>query len=137
MNNPRQIFKWRLAILVAVVLYCLSTSLLLIASTAPQRIEAGQVTPLGIVDVVTAFVVVIFGMVIYGKGMKLVTLPTWQTSYLVATVLPALILVGIWLFLGKIYWLDVLLPGLAWRVYILLQTLPAAVAIWNQQEGLI
>jgi hypothetical protein len=126
--------KWQLIILLALGLFCLSTSLLLIASTAPQRIEAGQVTPLGIVDVVLAFVVVILGIVIYGKGIKLVTLPTWQTSYLVATVLPALVLVGIWLFLGKITWIDVLLRGLAWRVYILLQTLPAAIAIWNHQE---
>lgn len=129
--------KWRIAILVAVLLFCLSTSLLLIASTAPQRIEAGQVTPLGVVDVILAFVVIILGMVIYGKGMKLVTLPTWQGSYLVATFLPALILVGIWLFLGKITWVDVLLPGLAWRVYILLQTLPPAIALWNQQESIV
>jgi hypothetical protein len=129
--------RWRRIIILEVILFCQSVTLLLIASTAPQRIEAGQVTPLGVVDVILAFVVVILGMVIYGKGMKLVTLPIWQSSYLVSTVFPTLVLVGIWLFLAKITWIDVLLPGVAWRVYILLQTLPAAMAIWHCQEDII
>ena len=128
--------KWRLLILLAVGLFCLSDTLLVVASTNPQRIEAGQVTLLGIVDVATAFVVAILGMVIYGKGVKLVELAVWKNSYQVATVLPVLLLIIIWLSLDKIAWLDVLLPGLAWRIYLLIQTLPPAIALWkNDQES--
>lgn len=123
--------KWRLVILLTIGLFCLSNALLFIASTLPQRIEVGQVTPLGILDVVMAFAVVILGIIIYGKGIRSATLSTWQSSYAVLTVLPALVLVVLWLLLGKINWLDVLLPGLAWRIYIFSQTLPAAITLWN------
>lgn len=127
--------KWRLVILLTLGLFCLSMGLLLTASTMPTRIEAGQVTPLGVVDVATAFVVIFLGIVIYGKGVKLVELPVWQNSYALATVLPALVLVAIWFALSKISWIDVLLPGLAWRMYVLLQTIPPAFALWNHQEA--
>lgn len=127
-------FKWRLVILLTVGLFCLSNALLFIASTLPQRIEAGQVTPIGILDVATAFAVVILSIIIYGKGVRSASLSTWQSSYAVVTVLPALVLVALWLLLGTINWLDVLLPGLAWRIYIFAQTLPAAIALWNDSQ---
>ena len=30
---------------------------------------------------------------------------------------------------------DVLLPGLAWRTYVVLQTLPAAIAVWKPDNA--
>lgn len=127
-------FKWRLVILLMIGLFCLSNALLFTASTLPQRIEGGQVTPMGILDVVTAFAVVILGIIIYGKGIRSASLSIWQRSYVILTVLPALVLVVLWLLLGTINWLDVLLPGLAWRIYIFTQTLPAAIALWNDSK---
>jgi hypothetical protein len=132
MNN----YKWELLIKVAFLLFCLSTLMLIIASTATWSIKAGEVTPFGVIDVVTAFVVIILGIIIYGKGIKLAALSTWKTSYIVAMFLPVSILVVIWLAMSQILIrIDILLPGLAWRFYIFFQTLPAALAILDQKES--
>lgn len=133
MNNLNQTLKWRLAVLLAIVLFFISIGLLLFASTNPQRIAAWQVTPLGGLDVAITLVLALLGMGIYGRGIRLAKPSTLEVCYLVAMFLSPLVLVGIWLSLDKIVWLDVLLPGVAWRLYILLQTLPAAIAVWNDK----
>ncbi len=65
-------FKWELIIKFAFLLFFLSTLLLIIASTLPWGYYDTQA--MGIVDVAIAFTVCILGMVIYGKGIKLVKL---------------------------------------------------------------
>jgi hypothetical protein len=126
-------FKWELIIRFAFLLFCFSI-LLLIVATIRWRSDVGQVPLLNVVDMATAFAVCILGIVIYRKGFKIVKLRDWQNSYIIATFLPVLALVAIWLSLSRVTQLDVLLPGLAWRLFVLLQTLPAAMAIWHYKE---
>jgi hypothetical protein len=130
----KTVFKWRLVILVELGLFCLSVSLLLWAGTAPARIPAGQVTWPGMVDVLSAFAVILIGILIYSKGHKLVDGPVWNTYFVLATLLPTVTFALLFVFVDRIRWWDVLLPGLAWRMYILLQTLPAAIATWKSKS---
>jgi hypothetical protein len=106
-----QLLKWRFVILVELGLFCLSVTLLLWAGSAPQRIPEGQVTWQGVLDVVTAFAVVIIGMWIYVKGRDSITDPNRQTSYIIATTLPAVMFLAMWFFLDKIRCWDILLVG--------------------------
>ena len=127
------LYRWRFLLLLELGLYCLSVTLLLWAATAPERIPGGQITWQGIVDVLSAFAVVLIGMLIYVKSNKLVDHSVWRIYYILATTLPTVTFVLLFIFVDKIRWWDVLLPGLAWRMYILLQTLPAAIATWRNK----
>jgi hypothetical protein len=128
--NSSLIRRWRLVTLVGLILLCLSVALRFWASSAPQRIPAGRWTWQGVVDVVSAFALALFAIGLYTTANKLVTPPIRQVSSGVATLFPSLVLVGVWLGADQIRWWDVLLPGLAWRLYLVLQTLPAILALW-------
>jgi len=111
-------------------LLVISVTLLLIASTTPVPFKPGQLTWQGVVDVATAFAVVITGIGVTLKAGALVDHEARRLSYGIATVPPALLLLGMWLFQDRLRW-NVLLPGLAWRSYVLLFSLPAALALWR------
>ena len=111
----------------------LSVTILLIASTAPVAFEPGQLTWPGVLDVATAFAVVIAGMAVTVKAGALVDDEARRLSYSIATGLMPLALVGMWLFQDHLRW-NVLLPGLAWRSYALLFSLPPAVALWRPRR---
>ena len=53
-----------------------------------------------------------------------------RVSYRVATTLPAVILVLFWIFRDRLTW-NILLPGLAWRSFVVLSALPMALAVWG------
>ena len=74
-----------------------------------------------------------FGMLVYVKGNALVDDRARQLSYGVATIVPALCFVGMWLLADRLRF-DILLPGLAWRTYFVLTTLPAALAVWGRKR---
>lgn len=129
--SAAQLRLWRGMVLIAILLYAVSLALLLWASTTSRVIAAGEVTWQGLVDGVTAFVLVIVGMLIYTKANALIGDAARRLSYVIATALPPVMLVAMWLAADRLRW-NVLLPGLAWRTWILLQTLPAAIALWRR-----
>jgi len=135
MTKVRGLQRWRLVVLFGLGLFCMSVALLLVASTSPGRIEAWQLTWLGGLDVLTAFAVAIIGILIYAKAWNRVGNSERQISYRLATALPVTMLLAMWVFANRIMWWDVLLPGLAWRTYVVLQTLPAAIAVWKPQDS--
>jgi hypothetical protein len=132
--DPRQVRRWRMVVLLEASLLVISVTLLLIASTAPVAFEPGQLTWQGVVDVVTAFAVVLAGIGVTIKAAVLVDDQARRLSYGIATVLPALLLVSMWLFQDRLRW-NVLLPGLAWRTYVLLFSLPPALALWRPRRN--
>ena len=103
-------------------------TLLLWASTLAVPMQAGQVTWQGIVDVGTAFAVVILAMILYTRARPLANEPAVSLSYAIATGVVVTALVLMWLFRERLDF-NVLLPGLAWRMFVLMQTLPAALAV--------
>jgi hypothetical protein len=48
-----------------------------------------------------------------------------RASYRVATTMAAIVLVLLWIFRDRVIW-NVLLPGLAWRTFVVLSALPMA-----------
>ena len=67
----------------------------------------------------------------YYKANALVSPATQRLSYVIATVAPAVLLVALWPFADRLRF-DILLPGLAWRTYFVLTTLPGALARWRR-----
>jgi hypothetical protein len=74
------------------------------------------------------------GIAVTVKAVVLVDDEARRMSYGIATVLPALLLAGMWLYQDHLRW-NVLLPGLAWRSYVVLFSLPAALALWRKGRG--
>jgi hypothetical protein len=129
-----QIRRWRVVVLVEAGLLVVSMTLLLSASTAAVPLEPGQLRWQGVIDVATAFAVAVAAIVVTVKAAALVDDEARRLSYGIATVLPALLLVSMWLFQDRLRW-NVLLPGLAWRTYVLLFSLPAALAVWRPRRN--
>lgn len=50
-----------------------------------------------------------------------------------ATTLPAVMLVLLWIFRDRLIW-NILLPGLAWRSFVVLSALPLALVVWREPE---
>ena len=107
----------------ATVLFVVSVSLLLFASTHREIPRWG-----GPVDGGVAFAVVAVSMWIYTKAAGKIAGKTIEICYPIAATLPAAILLAMWIFADRIIW-NVLLPGVAWRTWLLLCTLPRAVAL--------
>ena len=96
MIKVRGLQRWRLVVLFGLGLFCMSLTLLLVASTSPRRIEAWQLTWLGGLDVLTAFAVAIIGILIYAKARNRVGNSERQISYHLATALPVTMLLAMW-----------------------------------------
>jgi hypothetical protein len=48
----------------------------------------------------------------------------------VASTIPPVVLAVLWQFHARIDW-NIMLPGLAWRLFLLVYTLPSAVTAWG------
>ncbi len=86
---------------------------------------------IGWLDVTLAFVVVGLMLVIEAVARGKIDDEIKQVSYRLYRVLanlPIVLLVVFFVFGNQIRW-DVLLPGLAWRIWLLLYTLPAGLAV--------
>jgi hypothetical protein len=107
-----------------------SFALLLIASTRSALPAWG-----GPVDVVFAFAVVATAAWIWMLAPK--TRDPWALSvgHAAAATAPALALAAVWWFRDQLD-LNILLPGLAWRTFIVLYTLPAAIDAWRRPARL-
>lgn len=119
----------RTLVAVAGGLFLLSTAFPVVASLTP----ADRVSTLaGVIDVGLAFVLVLLGAWIEGRGGARIDDRTRRAShqaYRVVTSLPLVLLVTFFVVPHAFRW-EVLLPGLAWRVWLLCFSLPAACALW-------
>lgn len=104
-----------------------SLSLLLIASMPPEERLPRWGGP---IDVALAFSIVATLIVLHRAAADRVGIGELRTGYRVAATLPAVMLVLLWLFRDSLIW-NVLLPGLAWRSFVLLSALPMALAVWR------
>jgi len=134
MANKDEAQTWRLLTLLELGLYCVSLSLVVLDATANERL-VGQISLQSLLDVFLACLVVVLAWLIYRKGHKLVDNTVWQAYFVLAGAIPTVAFMLLYVFMSRIWWWDVLLPGLAWRAYVLLQVLPAAMALWKDQPA--
>ena len=113
-------------ILSFVILFGISTVLVLIASTAKTPLPAwGGYLDVGIV-VLLAFI----GIAIRQRDKST---PRYDISHQVAVYLFPVILVYMWLYRNSIDF-NILLPGLAWRTYFFLSILPHGLNLWKFEQ---
>jgi len=99
-----------------------SGALLLISSTRADLPSWG-----GPLDVLSAFTLVGTSVLIWRAAGDRVGLRELRDGHTVAATVPALVLVGIWWYREALDF-NVLLPGLAWRTWLVLYTVPSALA---------
>ena len=113
-------------ILSFLILFLISTALVLIASTAKTPLPAwGGYLDVGIV-VLLAFI----GIAIRQRDKST---PRYDISHQVAVYLFPFVLVVMWLYRNSIDF-NILLPGLAWRTYFFLSILPHGLNLWKFEQ---
>ena len=118
--NSNKIF-----ILSFIVLFAISTAILLIASTAQAPIPAWG----GYLDVGIVLLIAVTGFMIHQRNKST---PRYDISHQVAIYLFPLILVGMWVYRDALDF-NLLLPGVAWRTYFFLSILPHTLSLWSLQ----
>jgi hypothetical protein len=86
-----------------------------------------------ILDVVLAFTIVFTAALLRGLAEREPStrrIADIMLSQVVASTLPSLVLLIAWLLRERIDW-NILLPGLAWRLFITQYSLPAALTAWR------
>jgi hypothetical protein len=113
-------------ILSFLILFLISTALVLIASTAKTPLPGwGGYLDVGIV-VLLAFI----GIAIRQRDKST---PRYDISHQVAVYLFPVVLVAMWLHRDSIDF-NILLPGLAWRTYFFLSILPHGLDLWKIEQ---
>ena len=110
-----------------IILFAISTAILLIASTARSPVPAWG----GYLDVGIVVLIAFNGFAIYQRNNK--STPRYGISYQVAIYLFPLILVGMWIYRDS-FDFNILLPGMAWRTYFFLSILPHALNLWKSEQ---
>jgi hypothetical protein len=106
-----------------VVQLIVSLALLLIASTRADLPSWG-----GLLDAFIALALVGTSFLIWRAAGDRAGLRELRLGHTVAATVPALVLVAIWWYRESLDF-NVLLPGLAWRTWLVLYTLPSALAL--------
>ncbi|GEM_PF-1676269 len=119
-NNPH-----RSLLLVTGASYIVSTYLLLYASISNVPLPKWG----GYLDVGLVIVIVYSSFTIFGKGKGN---PRYDAAHRTALNLVPVILLGMWLF-RNILDFNILLPGLTWRIFLLLHILPYAMNLWKPE----
>ena len=116
----------RLLVVAGVLEASVSIALLLIASTARSNLPDW----VGPVDVALAFALVGTAAWIWMLAPK--TRDAWalSTGHAAAATIPAVVIAAVWYFRNDVD-LNVLLPGIAWRTFIVLYSIPAALGVWR------
>jgi hypothetical protein len=116
----------RVTIVLFVILCMVSTAILLIASAAREPIPAWG----GYLDVGIVFLIALTGFVIHQRNKSA---PRYDISHQIAIYLVPVILVGMW-FYRTSFDFNILLPGVAWRIYFFLSILPHALSLWKLDQ---
>lgn len=106
-----------------IILFAISTVILLIASTAKNPVPVWA----GYLDVGIVVLVAMIGFAIYQRNKST---PRYDITHQVAMYLFPLILVGMWISRDSLDF-NILLPGVAWRIYLFLNILPHALNLWK------
>lgn len=109
-----------------IILFCVSTAILLIASTSKTPVPAWG----GYLDVGIVVLIALIGFVIHQRDKST---PPYEISHQVTIYLFPLILVGMWIYRKELDF-NVLLPGVAWRTYFFLSILPHALSLWKLEQ---
>jgi len=109
-----------------IVLFVISTTILLIASTAKTPVPAWG----GYLDVGLVVLITFTGITIHQRNK---TAPRYDVSHQIAIYLFPVILVGMWLYRNSIDF-NILLPGLAWRTYLFPSILPHGLNLWKLEQ---
>jgi hypothetical protein len=96
-----------------IVLFVISTTILLIASTAKAPVPAWG----GYLDVGLVVLIAFTGITIHQRNK---IGPRYDVSYQIAIYLFPAVLVGMWLYRDSLDF-NILLPGMAWRTYFFLR----------------
>ena len=113
-------------ILSFVILFSISTALVLIASTAKTPLPAWG----GYLDVGIVVLIAVTGIMIHQRNTSV---PRYDISHQIAVYLFPVVLVGMWVF-GNSIDFNILLPGLAWRTYFFLSILPHSINLWKLEQ---
>jgi len=108
------------------ILFAISTALLLIASTTKTPLPAWG----GYLDVAIVVLIAFIGITIHQRNKSA---PRYDISHQVAIYLFPLILVGMWVYRDSLDF-NILLPGLAWRTYFFLSILPHGLNLWKFEQ---
>ena len=100
-----------------------SVALLLFASTRADLPAWG-----GLLDAAIAFTLIATAFLIWRRAGDRVGLRDLRLSHGVAATVPALVLVTIWWYRDSLDF-NILLPGLAWRTWLVLYTLPSVLTL--------
>ena len=128
---PASLMRWRRPLVrLGVVLGGLSVIFPLVAGLGAMERPPRWI---GVLDVVFALAWVVVMMLIVGLAQNQIDIRAKETSYQIYRLLAHLLLVLLAAFFmvgDRINW-NVLLPGLAWRLWWLVYTLPATLALWR------
>ena len=113
-------------VMLGVVQLAISIALLLFASTGADLPPWG-----GRLDGLIAFTLVATGFIIWRRAADNAGRWELRIGHGVAAIVPALVLVAIWCYREALDF-NVLLPGLAWRTWLVLYTMPFAVTLLNR-----
>lgn len=105
--------------------YVVSTIFLFIASTTRSSLPAWG----GTADVAVATLIAAMGFVIFSRGKGN---PNYQSGHRAALNIVPMLLLGLWAFRNALDF-NILLPGLAWRIFFILHILPYGFNLWNQE----
>jgi hypothetical protein len=109
-------------------LFAISSTILLIASTARTPLPVWG----GYLDVGIVVLIAFAGFIIHQRDKSILR---YEFSHQVAIHLVPLVLVGMWIFRNSLDF-NILLPGLAWRIYFFLSILPHALRLWTLEQPL-
>jgi hypothetical protein len=109
-----------------IILFVISTTILLIASTARTPVPAWG----GYLDVSIVLLIALIGFIIHQRNKSG---PRYNISHQIAIYLFPLILVGMWIYRDSLDF-NILLPGVAWRTYFFLSILPHALSLWKLEQ---
>jgi hypothetical protein len=104
--------------------YLLSVYLLALASASKSPLPVWG----GVVDVGLVIALVLLSFTVFARGKAN---PDYQTSHRAALNIFPLVLLGVWILRNSLD-LNILLPGLAWRMFLLLHILPYAANLWRR-----
>ena len=109
-----------------IILFIISTAILLIASTARTPVPTWG----GYLDVSIVVLIAFTGIMIHQRNKST---PRYDISHQIAIYLFPLILVGMWIYRDSLDF-NILLPGVAWRTYFFLSILPHALNLWKLEQ---
>lgn len=111
--------------------------LFIVSSSFPVAASVLRLDPpprwLGLIDVVLAFALIVLGMVIVSRKPKDFDAQIVEAAFRAYRALAnaLLLLLALFLVVGDAIEWSILLPGLAWRAWLLVLVLPSWIALWR------